>query len=86
MVRAHQASEYPAGGLRRRRPHRGTAVLVIAPFFLYTLAFLLLPSASVLVGAFQNQEGAFTLANLAAVLDPQYLQAYINSLQISAAT
>ncbi|MGH2374905.1 MAG: ABC transporter permease, partial [bacterium] len=37
-------------------------------------------------GAFQNQEGAFTLANLAAVLDPQYLQAYINSLQISAAT
>ncbi|MGH2524299.1 MAG: ABC transporter permease, partial [Anaerolineales bacterium] len=36
--------------------------------------------------AFQNQEGAFTLANLAAVLDPQYLQAYINSLQISAAT
>lgn len=61
-------------------------MLVIAPFFLYTIAFLLLPSASVLVGAFQNQEGAFTLANLSALLDGQYLQAYINSLQISAAT
>lgn len=61
-------------------------MLVIAPFFLYTIAFLLLPSASVLVGAFQNQEGAFTLANLAALLDGQYLQAYVNSLQISAAT
>ncbi len=86
MARAHQASDYPAGGLRPRRPPRGTAVLVIAPFFLYTIAFLLLPSASVLVGAFQNQEGAFTLANLSALLDGQYLQAYINSLQISAAT
>ena len=61
-------------------------MLIIAPFFFYTIAFLLLPSASVLVGAFQNQEGAFTLANLKALLDGQYLQAYINSLQISAAT
>jgi len=61
-------------------------LLVVAPFFLYTLAFLLIPSASVLVGAFQNQEGAFTLANLTALLEDQYLQAYANSLEISAAT
>ena len=61
-------------------------MLVLAPFFLYTLAFLLLPSASVLVGAFQNQDGVFTLANITAVFDDQYVQAYVNSLEISAAT
>jgi putative spermidine/putrescine transport system permease protein len=61
-------------------------MLVVAPFFLYALAFLLLPSASVLVGAFQNQEGEFTLTNLAALFDEQYVQGFVNSLEISAAT
>jgi putative spermidine/putrescine transport system permease protein len=59
---------------------------VVAPFFAYAFAFLLLPSASVLVGALQSEQGGFTLANLTALLDEQYLQAYVNSLQISAAT
>ncbi|MDR7522872.1 MAG: ABC transporter permease subunit [Armatimonadota bacterium] len=74
------------GGLRGRRPPGLAAVIVLAPFFAYTLAFLLLPSASVLVGAFQNEQGEFTLANVAAIFEGQHLQAYINSLQISAAT
>lgn len=62
------------------------AALVLAPFLIYTFAFLLLPSASVLVGAFQREEGGFTLAHVAALFDGQYLQAFANSLQISAAT
>ncbi|MGH8629701.1 MAG: ABC transporter permease, partial [Burkholderiales bacterium] len=81
-----QAAELREDGLRSRRPPRGTAALVVTPFFVYTFAFLLLPSASVLVGAFQTEQGGFTLANLAALLQGQYLQAYLNSLQISAAT
>jgi putative spermidine/putrescine transport system permease protein len=61
-------------------------LLVVAPFFLYTGAFLLLPSASVLVGAFQQEGGGFTLAHVTALLDEQYVQGYVNSLAISAAT
>lgn len=74
------------GGLRPRRSPRNTAALVVAPFFIYTLAFLLLPSASVLVGAFLNQDGAFTFANMRALLEGQYQQAFVNSLQISTVT
>lgn len=59
---------------------------MLAPFFLYTIAFLILPSASVLVGAFQNEQGQLTLVNLAALFEGQHLQAYENSLEISAAT
>jgi putative spermidine/putrescine transport system permease protein len=41
---------------------------------------------SVLVGAFQLEGGGFTFAHVAALLDEQYVQAYVNSLAISAAT
>jgi putative spermidine/putrescine transport system permease protein len=73
------------GGLRARRPP-GLDLLPVVPYFAYTLAFLLLPAATVLAGAFVTQDGQFTLAHLAAVLEGQHLQAYVNSLQLSAAT
>ena len=36
----------------------------VAPFFLFAAMFLVLPTASLLVGAFQDYDGAFTLANI----------------------
>ncbi|MBI3975540.1 MAG: ABC transporter permease subunit [Armatimonadetes bacterium] len=72
--------------MKLRRPPQATAALVLAPFFLYALAFLLLPSASVLVGAFFNEQGRFTLDFIAALFQGQHLQAYLNSIEISAAT
>ena len=37
--------------------------LPMVPFFLYVTIFMLLPTAFVLVGAFQDGEGGFTLDN-----------------------
>jgi putative spermidine/putrescine transport system permease protein len=39
--------------------------LGLAPFFIFTLMFLILPTLYLIVGAFQTREGVFTLHNLA---------------------
>ncbi len=60
--------------------------LVVLPFFLYTIAFLLVPSGSVLVGAFRDPGGHFTFSYLRAITRGQYLVAFRNSIEISAVT
>jgi len=58
----------------------------VLPFFIFVMAFLLLPSATIFVGSFQNPQGQFTLDNLAGLLRPNIRRAYALSIQISAAT
>jgi len=59
----------------------------ILPFFLFILIFLIVPSTNLFIGAFQDQQGNFTLANLAAFLSDAYvLRAYGISLEISVIT
>ena len=58
----------------------------VLPFFIFVMAFLLLPSAAIFVGSFQNPQGQFTLDNLAGLLRPNIRRAYALSIQISAAT
>jgi putative spermidine/putrescine transport system permease protein len=48
--------------------------------------FLLWPTFAVVVGAFQDAEGRPTLANLAAVAQGTYLQAFVWSVALSAVT
>jgi len=60
--------------------------LWVAPFFVYVAAFLLLPSAAVLVGAFRDPEGRWTVRYLEAILHEPFLRAFLNSFQISAVT
>ncbi|OQS37225.1 ABC transporter permease [Chromobacterium haemolyticum] len=60
--------------------------LGVAPFFLFALLFLLLPTARLLLGAFQDADGHFTLNNIARLFEPAILDAYKISLQISAAS
>ena len=48
----------------------------LAPFFLFALAFMLLPAGSILVGSFQDARGAFTLANFAHLFRPNILHSY----------
>ncbi len=55
----------------------------VLPFFLFILIFLVLPSTNLFVGAFQDQQGNFTLANVKVFLDPYVLKSYEISLQIS---
>jgi putative spermidine/putrescine transport system permease protein len=59
----------------------------VLPFFLFILIFLILPSADLFVGAFQDKNGYFTFANVIILLtDPSVIQAYEISLKISVIT
>jgi len=63
-----------------------TKWLGIAPFFVFVLAFEILPSLNLFVGAFQDQDGRFTLANFLGLLDHFVLKSYMVSLQVSVIT
>jgi len=51
------------------------------PFFAYSFFFLILPSAVVLIGAFQDDKGGFTTKNISEVIHtPQYRHAFRTSI------
>jgi putative spermidine/putrescine transport system permease protein len=63
-----------------------TKWLGVAPFFIFVLAFQILPSLNLFVGAFQDADGHFTLANFLALFDRFVLKSYMVSLQVSVIT
>lgn len=61
-----------------------TQWLGVAPFLLFALLFLILPTMYLIIGAFQNNQGQFTLENIQELfLDPSIRQSYWVSLKIS---
>ena len=62
------------------------AWLVVLPFFLYALAFLFLPAAKVLFGAFQSTDGGFTLANLEEIAKEPHRTDFRTSIEVSLVT
>lgn len=65
----------------------GAAWLGVSPFFLFALLFLILPTFYLIIGAFQDVDGNFTLANLAQlVTDPSIVGAYWISIKVSTAS
>jgi putative spermidine/putrescine transport system permease protein len=69
---------------------RGVGVLLehagLLPFLIYVGVFLLAPTVLVMVGAFQDEGGEFTLANLARATSGSYLQTFVWSIVLSAVT
>lgn len=59
-------------------------LLGVLPFFVFSLLFLLLPTAYLMIGAFQDVDGHLTLNNLRGLLEPNVLDAYWMSFKISA--
>lgn len=59
--------------------------LLVAAFFVYIVAFLLLPSAEVLVGAFRGEHG-LTLRYVRELLTQRYATAFANSVELSLVT
>ncbi len=74
----------PAGGARKRRLPLDW--LGVAPFFLFAILFLLWPTARLVIGAFQDADGNFTLGNIQGLFQPQILSAYAISLKVSLAS
>lgn len=73
----------PAARAGHRLP---TQWLGVAPFILFALLFLILPTLYLIVGAFQNAAGEFSLSSIRALFQPSILAAYWISIKVSAAS
>jgi len=62
------------------------AWLGVAPFFLFALLFLIIPTCYLMIGGFQDADGNFTLANIQELFSPSILAAYWISIKISIAS
>ena len=71
---------------RPRRVPLSWAWVGVVPFFAFALLFLLVPTFYLVVGAFQDDTGRWTLANIGALFQPEVMSAYAISLEISAAS
>lgn len=60
--------------------------LAVAPFFLFALLFLILPTLNIVVGAFRNIDGHLTLDNLVKLFTPSIRDAFWLSIQLSVLT
>jgi putative spermidine/putrescine transport system permease protein len=69
-----------------RREPMSFAWLGVAPFFLFAFLFLILPTLYLVVGAFQDAAGNFTLANLGKLADPTIISAFRISIEVSLAS
>jgi putative spermidine/putrescine transport system permease protein len=60
--------------------------LGVAPFLLFVLLFLVMPTMNIVLGAFRNPAGEFTLANIRGLYTPSIMAAYWISIKISLAS
>jgi putative spermidine/putrescine transport system permease protein len=60
--------------------------LGIAPFMIFAVMFLIAPTLYLLVGAFLNPDGQFTLENIRGLFTDKILASYIISLKVSVAS
>ena len=71
----------------RLRPSRDfLAWFGVAPFFIFAVMFLILPTGYLVVGAFQDPSGNYTLATIGDLFQPQIISAYWVSFKLSAIT
>src|SRR4051794_10379489 len=56
----------------------------VAPFFVFAVLFLILPTLHLVVGAFQDNDGHFTLDNIGNLFQPQIVSSFWVTIEISA--
>ena len=76
----------PIPAIGSPRPPVSWAWVGVIPFFAFALMFLLIPTFYLVIGAFQDSAGHWTLANIADLWQPNIISAYVVSLEISAAS
>lgn len=80
---AATASVTAAAAPRRRV---NWAWLGVAPFFLFAILFIFIPSASLFIDSFRSSQGGFTLEHIRGLTEPPIPQSYWLSIRISAVT
>ena len=86
MVQQSQVEARPLPILRIRLDRVSWAWIGVAPFFLFALMFLILPTGFLMVGSFEDADGHFTLANLGKLFQPSIVSAYWISIEVSVAS
>ena len=77
----------PSSGAGSRRLRRARDYLALAPFLTYVTIFMLLPTAIVVIGALQSDDGSPTLQNVVTVLSGGgFRDAFVRSITLSAQT
>ncbi len=74
----------PTSGARRRK--LPLSWLGVTPFFLFAILFLIWPTMHLVIGAFKDNSGHFTLRNITDLFQPQILSAYWISIRVSLAS
>jgi putative spermidine/putrescine transport system permease protein len=70
-----------------RAPRRFSwAWMGVLPFFIFAIAFLILPAISLFAGSFQDRAGNLTLDNITGLAQPFILDAYWLSIRVSLVT
>jgi putative spermidine/putrescine transport system permease protein len=73
----------PSRILAARAAPTSFAWLGVAPFLVFAVLFLILPTLHLAVGAFQDVSGHFTLNNIANLFQPQIVASFWVTIQIS---
>jgi putative spermidine/putrescine transport system permease protein len=85
-VTVSDAAARPAPPAAARGLRLPTQWLGVAPFFVFAVMFLILPTAYLVLGAFQNAAGEFTFENIVALWQPSIVAAYWISIKVSFAS
>jgi putative spermidine/putrescine transport system permease protein len=75
-----------SGAASLQLSQKAWAWIGVTPFFIFALMFLILPTLDLMVGAFQDADGNFTLQNLLNLNTPSIISAYVISLKVSIAS
>lgn len=75
-----------SAGIPRRQNRAWLNWVGVVPFVLYIAVFLIAPALGLVVGAFQSNNGGFTLSHVNRLLEQQYIDAYILSVKLSLVT
>jgi putative spermidine/putrescine transport system permease protein len=86
MAQQAQIEIRPSVGTPPRFGQLSWAWLGVAPFFIFAVMFLILPTVYLIIGGFQDAEGHFTFDNILNLFQPTILSAYWISIEISAAS
>ena len=60
--------------------------LGVAPFILFAILFLIIPTINLAISAFYDNEGHLTLQNILDLARPQIVAAYLISIRVSLAS
>jgi putative spermidine/putrescine transport system permease protein len=88
IVAPASAGVTPSSGnpLSRLAGLRWGDYLGVAPFLVFAVMFLIVPTAWLVIGAFQARDGSFTLQNLLDLGTPQIISSFWISIRVSVAS